>query len=267
MSERILPGISRVGGRACKSVWYEDLPVISSPKDANVYLLQLDGANVLVDAGSAEGMPMIEENIRKAGIEPGDLTDLIMSHSHYDHSHGVPGWQKKYGLKIHLNAVAARFLQDQDYRLYGHLHKDPGWEPDPFDVTHAVADEESFAIGQTEFKAYTLPGHTPDSTVYLFEKDGRSVAICGDITFALNAKGNGGLGALARYWQSNCVHYEKSLEKMLSLRIDVLLSGHYHAVVGADKVRTSISASLTRMQKLLATPEVRHFGCGTGSLD
>ena len=57
MVEKIAPGIWRVGGGS----WgLNDLDVISSGGDCNVYLLKLRDGSILVDAGTAPGQSAIE---------------------------------------------------------------------------------------------------------------------------------------------------------------------------------------------------------------
>ena len=117
MTEEIASDVWRVGG----ANWgLEDLDIISSDGDANVYLLKQTDTAILVDTGTIPGKRPIEANIRECGVAPQDLSALILTHSHYDHAQAAHLWQSTYAIPTYLNSVGAEFLQRNDFRLVGH---------------------------------------------------------------------------------------------------------------------------------------------------
>ena len=245
MIEEKLPGLWRVGGHG-----WGVTTTISGSGDSNVYLLRLDGAEVLIDCGTLEGRPFIESNIREAGVKPEDLTDLLLTHSHYDHTQAVSEWQSRYRLRTHLNAIGTQFLERSDHRLVGYEVEGPDYIFKPFRVDHAIEDGEMFHIGSTPFTSHFMPGHTPDSTLLTFDFQGYRVGISGDITFGPSPHGVT-IGWMQELWLSDAAAYQKSLQRLLELPLDLLLPGHGHTIVGQEAINKAASASLHVIKRLL----------------
>ncbi|RZK61630.1 MAG: MBL fold metallo-hydrolase, partial [Pedobacter sp.] len=59
----------------------------------NPFLLKTANELLVIDTGlgfnNAEGELVIHENIKKAGYHPDDVTKVLMTHLHYDHSGGM----------------------------------------------------------------------------------------------------------------------------------------------------------------------------------
>lgn len=252
-AERVLPGLWRVGG----GTWGDTVPALSAEGDANVYVLRGPAGVVLVDCGSVEGRAAIESHLREAGVEPEELDELLLTHSHWDHTDAAHDWQTAYGLRTHLNAHGAERLARGDLRLVGSPLHGPDYAFTPFTVDHAIADRQRFELAGLDVTAHHLPGHTPDSTAFLFEHEGESVAICGDIAFGPKTDGFHPLGFLCALWESDLDAYVESLERLAAFRIDLLVPGHGNVVHGRDRVEQAIRATLAGARQLAADPLVR----------
>jgi metallo-beta-lactamase class B len=252
-AEQILPGLLRVGG----GTWNGTVPALSHEDDANVYLLRGPAANVLVDCASLAGRAAIEANIRDANLDPGELEELLLTHSHWDHTQAAHAWQTAYELRTHLNATGADFIARGDHRLVGLPVHGPGYPFTPFAVYHAVADGEHFELAGLSVTARFLPGHTPDSTVFLFELEGVRVGICGDVAFGPKGGGIPALGLLCLLWMSNLDDYVESLRRLAAMPIDLLVPGHGAVISGRDDVRTAVERTLETATVLAADPAVR----------
>ena len=194
--EPVIPGLWRVGG----GTWSGTVAALSAEDDANAYLLRGPAGAVLVDCGSPEGRPAIEANVRAIG---GDgLGDLLLTHSHWDHTCAARAWQAERGLRTHLNARGAASLAGGDLRLVGVPLHGPGFPFEPFAVDHAIADGERFELAGMAVEAQFMPGHTLDSTVFLLALDGVRTGIVGDVAFGPKAGRLGALGFLCALWQS-----------------------------------------------------------------
>jgi metallo-beta-lactamase class B len=259
MIEQLLPNVWRVGGRS-----WDGRTAELSPGGSNVYLVVLGEAGVLIDCGILSEREIIEANIREAGVDLGGLTDLILTHSHWDHSEAGAEWQKAWGLRVHLNSVGAEYLTRGDLRLTGSRLNEPGYEFPRFRVDHGVGDGESFEAGGGVISAHHVPGHTPDSTLVTMELSGECVGVCGDATFGPNDRGQlGNVGWLSMLWESNLHDYRDSLKRMSGMEFDLLLPGHGSAVVGPKAAAKSIAGSLATIEHFLADPLIRNFGMET----
>jgi metallo-beta-lactamase class B len=252
--ESVVAGLWRVGG----GTWGGTVPALSAEGDANAYVLLGPAGAVLIDCGSAEGRPAIEANVRATGLDPRELGELLLTHSHWDHTEAARDWQRAYGLRTHLNAVGAERLARGDLRLVGSPLHGPDYAFAPFAVDHAVADGERFELAGIALTARHLPGHTPDSTLYLLDHADLRVAICGDVAFGPQAgDGPPPVGFLCALWGSDLDAYVDSLRTLAELPIDLLLPGHGAVVGGRAQVREAVLATLGTAEALAADPLVR----------
>ena len=57
---------------------------------SSVVLVRGHGRIALVDTGPIGMRKLIKERLHKRGLAPGDITDLLLSHAHHDHSINWP---------------------------------------------------------------------------------------------------------------------------------------------------------------------------------
>jgi metallo-beta-lactamase class B len=251
--EELLPGFWRVGG----DTWNGTVRALSAEGDANVYLLRPNGAGVLIDCGTLVGRTRVEANLRAAGQQPARLVELLLTHSHFDHTQAAEGWQSCYGLRTHLNATGAEFLARGDHRLVGYQMHGPAYPFQPFGVDHRVGDGETFALCGLAVTAHFMPGHTPDSTLYTFTHAGARVGVCGDIAFGAMRDGRPAVGLLSTLWLSDLDRYVESLRRLRAIPLDLLVPGHGHVVSGRERVCAAVEASLALAEALAGDPSVR----------
>ncbi len=90
-----------------------------------IYLIQLDGKNILVDAGCDDGagfeMAIFKkpvEVLSEYGLTPNDITDVIITHSHSDHVEAV-GYYKNAAIHIQKNEYeSARKYIPSDFKIH-----------------------------------------------------------------------------------------------------------------------------------------------------
>jgi glyoxylase-like metal-dependent hydrolase (beta-lactamase superfamily II) len=254
MIERILPGLWRVGGRS-----WDGRTAALTDDGSNCYLVRQAGRAALIDCGYERCKAQLEANIAEAGAA-GELTDLLLTHSHGDHAEAAALWQSENGVRVAMSSLGAERIDAGDMRLTG-IYNHPGAKFAPFATDVRLTDGQAFDAGGTAFTACEMPGHTPDSMLLVAEIDGRKVGFCGDVTFGRNGLGElGNVGWLCMLWQSDLRDYRRSLERMAEMGLDLLLPGHGETVVGADAAARSVAASLATVNHLLADPATRNFG-------
>ncbi|MDZ7727508.1 MAG: hydroxyacylglutathione hydrolase family protein [Dehalococcoidia bacterium] len=91
-----------------------------------------------------------------AGVQP---TQILLTHSHPDHTAGLAELQERFGARLVADAREPWLTEGQ---------------PD-----QAISHGEDVRVGELSFKVVSVPGHTPGSTTYLH---GRS-AFVGDTLF------------------------------------------------------------------------------------
>jgi glyoxylase-like metal-dependent hydrolase (beta-lactamase superfamily II) len=251
--EAIVPGLWRVGG----GTWSGTVAALSDEGDANVYVLRGPAGAVLVDCGSPEGRPAIEANLRSTGVPGGEMGDLLLTHSHWDHTGAAHAWRTERGLRTHLNARGAARLGEGDLRLVGAPLHGPAFRFEPFAVDHAIADGERFELAGIELEARYMPGHTADSTAFLATVGGLRAAIVGDVAFGPKAGRPGVLGFLCPLWSSSLDDYVASLRRLDALELELLVPGHGAPVKGSKRVREAVRAARGTAERYAADAALR----------
>ncbi|MDY5051515.1 MAG: MBL fold metallo-hydrolase [Candidatus Mucispirillum faecigallinarum] len=78
----------------------------------NVMIIKKDGNNVLVDTGYPDTINMLKLVLKSAGLEPKDITHVILTHGHYDHIGGLT----ENGRAVFPNAYI--YINENDYNYF-----------------------------------------------------------------------------------------------------------------------------------------------------
>lgn len=103
-----------------------------------VWLIRTDGHNILVDSGfyrpgifkswKVDGFVRPDEAVAKAGVRPDEITDVILTHAHWDHAGGAELFPK-----------ARIWIQKDEYQYY----TVDAWKPDG---KHGGIDREDMDV-------------------------------------------------------------------------------------------------------------------------
>jgi glyoxylase-like metal-dependent hydrolase (beta-lactamase superfamily II) len=150
------------------------------------FLLQTGDRTILVDAGVGtinndkyHGGQFLE-SLRKLGVEPGDVSDVVFTHLHFDHV----GWATKKGEVVFPNATYrvhtadwAHFVDTADADQGAVRKLSPLRERlETFDHEHTIAPG---------LDARPAPGHTPGSTVYIVSSGQERALLIGDVAHSV----------------------------------------------------------------------------------
>ena len=140
---------------------------------STVVLLRGQGHVALVDAGTFSMRKLVIDGLAKHGLTPADVTDLLLTHSHWDHS---VNWTLFRHARIVLGKVEMDWALKQPWgetpvpELYvERLEKWP--------TLVQVVDGTEVLPGMT---AHIAPGHTPGCLVYVLRGREKDVVFTGD---------------------------------------------------------------------------------------
>ena len=150
----------------------------------------------------------IIEGLRALGLNPNDITHVLVSHGHGDHYGGAQALQRRFGATVLLSAP------DWDLMLAGSRG-----QPKPTrDVT--VTDGQTLSIGDTQLTLVLTPGHTPGSisTLVPVRDGGRShvAALWGGTAMRHNAE----------FYDQYIAGARKFSAAAAEARADVVISNH-----------------------------------------
>lgn len=140
------------------------------PVACNAWLIAGESGYILVDA--PQGVLRWLQRTLPQGAK---VTDLLLTHQHYDHVQGAAEVQQHYGCRIHAHSAFDRHLTLES--LFAGLPT-----IDEFRVDNILGNgqgEENW--GGITWQCYHIPGHAPDGMAY-YAEELKSVFV-GDILF------------------------------------------------------------------------------------
>lgn len=237
------------------NVWYVGFQTVS------VYLVSTSDGLVLIDAGYAQTVDWLLENIRAAGFDPANVKYIFVTHSHVDHASGAARMKQVTGARVGLSAEDWGAVEEQQNNPRGSF-------PVRMQRDLILKDNDSLTVGDTTFKFYFTPGHTVGSTSIEFP-----VRWMGRSHRALTP---GGLGLhYAPDWGPT---FKKSIERLRALgpwdvalgnhpflspvdlevveqQLSSLPGGMHPAIIGPARITAFFDAILTIVdEKLVAEP-------------
>lgn len=171
-----------------------DRSFLANPVEAsiNVYLLRDGERRILVDTGSGQLFGpgfggKLRDSLASVGVKPEDITDILITHIHTDHTGGLV----ENGKPAFANATVHVGAPDLDFFLDPANAKRAGYDQRYFDEAEKTigvlakagkvrtfVDNEAVLPGVV---ATFHPGHTPGSAFFTVTNKGQSIVFIGDI--------------------------------------------------------------------------------------
>ena len=134
------------------------------------------GEAIVIDGG--DDVDAIVRRLNAHGLR---ATYLVHTHAHIDHIGALGPLRERAG--------GAGLLHPADLPLYGTLAEQALWlglvtPPEVVALDGELADGEVLRAGALALRCIHTPGHTPGSTSFALERDGRTVLYTGDTLFA-----------------------------------------------------------------------------------
>ncbi len=154
----------------------------------NPFLIQSDDKNILFDVGIGDfgedtSTETIKENIEKQGLSEYDITDIFLSHLHFDHIGGLAGrssgfweltfpdanvWVSKKGWEKVINQEE---YYDEEKTKFAHFLDAKA------NLNFLKEKEQPYP----EITVQTIGGHTEFSQVLLFDDGNQKYLMAGDV--------------------------------------------------------------------------------------
>lgn len=136
-------------------------------------LVRGQGRVALIDTGPFSYRPLIRERLAQRGLKPADVTDLVLTHCHHDHS---VNWVMFKDARIVIGADEMKWARDLPWGSNAvpefYVEKLDAWP-----TCRTVKDGETVWPGMT---AHLAPGHTPGCLVYVLEGREHDLIFTGD---------------------------------------------------------------------------------------
>ncbi len=182
-------------------------------RDCAVYLVDIGGP-VLIDCGAGYGLDRMVDNIAKAGFNPEDLKNLVMTHCHADHIGAAPLFRERFDTKLIMHEKDADIVERGDVRLTASFCFDVDFKPLPVD-TRLKGEAGTLHFGPQDLKWIHTPGHTPGSISLYMDVKGERILFAQDIGAPLLAE-----------FDCDPSAWLTSIQKLFALKADILCDGH-----------------------------------------
>lgn len=200
-----------------------------------VALVRTEAGLILIDGALPQGVPAIEENIRRLGFDVKDVRLILSTEPHYDHAGGLAALARDSGATVIASVPAAALLQRGESGLddpqAGTLAAFP-----PVVKLRAVRDGERIRLGGTTITARATPGHTTGSMSWAWRScEG---ARCADILFgsSLNPVSADGYRFSDPAHRATVAAFRRSFATVRAMKCDILLTAHPDHSGGDGKI-------------------------------
>lgn len=132
--------------------------VLGSGSSGNAMVVQRESEAILVDAGFTA--KELTARLRTAGIEPGMLRAILVTHEHGDHCRGVRVLSRQLNIPVYATGETARAIQAQEEGKLGPVQVFAagssfdlcGFRIRSFSISHDTVDPVGFVIANGAFK-------------------------------------------------------------------------------------------------------------------
>jgi N-acyl homoserine lactone hydrolase len=140
---------------------------------SSVVLLRAHGRIVLIDTGGFSMRSMLIKRFAERGLKPADITDVLLTHSHHDHS---VNWTMFPKARIVIGAHELERSLKEPWGI-GPVPELYMRELNTWPTVHKAAEGVEVFPGIT---AHLAPGHTPGHLVFVLHAGERDVIFAGD---------------------------------------------------------------------------------------
>jgi metallo-beta-lactamase class B len=199
-------------------------------KNVSAFLVTTTDGLVLLDATFAPSADLLLDHVRKLGFKPEDIRYILVSHSHVDHYGGAARIKELTKARVVMSLEDWMSVEQQQQTA-----RQTGRDGGPLLMRDVVKGEgESLQVGNTDFKFYFTPGHSPGALSVEFNVSDRGRTY--------RALSPGGLGM--QFGPEATASYVMSLEHLLELGPwDVLLGNHpFYMLEHIEATRSALAS-------------------------
>ena len=222
--------------------------IYMAPVTGNVYMVITPAGNVIIDTASSD--QAAEARKLLLAENHGSVKYIILTHGHADHIGGIPLWkeagtqiiaQRNYFEFVNYVTRLQGFFAPRNAAAFGRPPGEVGpWAGNfgaKIDPTILFDEKYEFTLGGVQFELFSTPGETPDHlTVWL---PAYKIAFMGDnyagigIPEPMSFPNIYALRGTKPRWALDWIN---SIDKVLSLKPDVVLSGHGDPIIGKEEI-------------------------------
>lgn len=141
---------------------------IASGSSGNCIYVGSDTTHILVDAGISN--KRIEQGLNEVGVKGSELTGIVITHEHSDHTKGLGVLARKYGVPIY----ATKETLDE-------ISKQKSLGEYPQELFRAIHPDVDFQLGDLDVKPFSIDHDAANPVAYRVQHGRKSVAVATDM--------------------------------------------------------------------------------------
>jgi phosphoribosyl 1,2-cyclic phosphodiesterase len=138
------------------------LASLGSGSRGNGTVVEIGSERILVDCGFT--LKQAEDRLARIGLKAPDLSALLVTHEHSDHSGGVGALAYKYGIPV-FGTFGTLDAASRNSALVG----------------RSISAHASFAIGDVTVQPVVVPHDAREPTQFVFRSDSVSIGVISDL--------------------------------------------------------------------------------------
>jgi len=139
---------------------------LASGSGGNCLVAEVGATRVLVDCGLT--LTDTEKRLARAGLQPSDISAILVTHEHGDHGGGVFGFAAAHGVTVYLTYGTRAALEAEGKVLEGVK-------------VVLLSGKEPLAIGDMEVRPYTVPHDAREPVQYVLSDGNARLGVLTDI--------------------------------------------------------------------------------------
>lgn len=142
--------------------------VLASGSSGNAFFIGTEKEKILVDAGLSG--KQIDRLFHETGLDPRDLSRILVTHEHSDHIKGLGIIARKYNLPVYANEKTWKAMEGSIGKL-------------TLDQKFTFNLEEVKTFGDIDVESFGVSHDAAEPMFYTFHHDGKKVALVTDLGY------------------------------------------------------------------------------------
>jgi len=147
--------------------------VLASGSRGNSTVIESSQARILVDAGISCRETF--KRLKLIGVDPRQLSAIVITHEHSDHVYGLATLAKKLNLPV--------FMTGATHQAWARSLRDDAGELPKLAKLEIFSAGRSFQIADISVSAFTIPHEAADPVGFTFRVEGTKIAIATDLGY------------------------------------------------------------------------------------